>query len=278
MIQDLAELMRSGPGPGDSLKQALKIFESLGDLRSEATAKANLGFLCAVAGRWDEAVPWLQSAQEQFSRIGDVVRSTDPAMNLGEILVKQRRYDEAEAVLKDAIRVFNSAHFTEGANLAEMQLARVMIERGDHAEAEAILARVQHEFAIAGQRLYALQTAAMRAFGKWSAGFPAEGIALLNAAEAEAGNEADLVRPVVACERARLAATLGDFDTAAREIETGLIAARAQGLPYEEATLLLLQSTLDEVPGTVDRLQAAKASQEILIRLGVLRQSEGHRF
>ncbi len=278
MIQDLAELMISGPGPGDSLKQALKIFESLGDLRSEATAKANLGFLCAVAGRWDEAVPWLQSAQEQFSRIGDVVRSTDPAMNLGEILVKQRRYDEAEAVLKDAIRVFNSAHFTEGANLAEMQLARVMIERGDHAEAEAILARVQHEFAIAGQRLYALQTAAMRAFGKWSAGFPAEGIALLNAAEAEAGNEADLVRPVVACERARLAATLGDFDTAAREIETGLIAARAQGLPYEEATLLLLQSTLDEVPGTVDRLQAAKASQEILIRLGVLRQSEGHRF
>jgi class 3 adenylate cyclase/tetratricopeptide (TPR) repeat protein len=269
MILDLAGLMVEGPGPGDHLKEALDVFGELGDLRMQASVQANLGFLCAVAGRWQEATHWFEAARALFTRIGDVVRSIDPALNLGEMLVKQRRYQEAEPVLRDAIRLLRAAHFSEGVNRGEIQLARILIERGALDEAEAMLQRVQREFAEAGQHLAALEAATMRALGRQRGGAARAALELIDAARAAAGDGAALLLPVVACERSAILGELGRLEEARAETAAGLEAARAQGLPYEEAILLNVRAALASQAGQVPDPEEIEAAQQILSGLGV---------
>ena len=64
IVLDLARTALEGPGDGAYLKEALEIFEAIGDLRMQANVRANLGFLNAHACRWDEAVEWLRSGRE----------------------------------------------------------------------------------------------------------------------------------------------------------------------------------------------------------------------
>lgn len=262
MIIDLCELAVTGPGDGQHMKEALDLFAAEGDLRMQASVKANLGFLCAVAGRWQEAKVWLDDARAEFGRIGDVIRSADPALNLGEMLVKQRRYDEAEPVLRDAIRLLRSTHFKEGVNRGEIQLARILIEREALEEAESMLSRVQREFDQAGQHLAALEAAAVRASGKRRAGAPGEALALIDRATRVAGDEWVVLRPVTACERSLALADLDRVDEALAEARLGLDAARTQGLLYEEALLLEILAALGA--GEVN------AARRILDSLGVL--------
>jgi tetratricopeptide (TPR) repeat protein len=269
MIGELAGMMVAGPSSGDDLEEALAIFERLGDRRMLASVQANLGFLCAIAGRWEEGTRWFGAAREAFTRVGDVVRSTDPALNLGEMLVKQRRYDEAEPILRDAIRVLRSAHFTEGVNRGEIQLARIMIERQQFAEADAMLSRVQHEFASAGQVLAALEAAATRAHGRLASGDPAAALALLEDACRNATSEAELLLPVLACARGRILGALGRFDEAESTLGAGLTAARAQRLPYEEAMLLEARLEVADSAGRPLEAADADAARRILDDLGV---------
>jgi class 3 adenylate cyclase/tetratricopeptide (TPR) repeat protein len=270
VVMELAGLMVEGPGPGEHLGEALTLFQEIGDLTMQATVQANLGFLCAVAGRWQEGVGWLEVAREGFNRVGDVIRACEPALNLGEMLVKQGRLDAAEPVLLDAIRVLRAAHFVEGVNRGEIQYARILIERGDFPAAEAMLARVQQEFAEAGQHVAALEAAAVRALGRFRAGAAQEGLDLLDAARAAAGADAELLMAAVACERGRILAALARFDEARREVDAGLEAARGQGLPYEEALLLRVRGSIARDLGHDANPADEEAAQRILSGLGVV--------
>ena len=53
-------------------------------------------------------------------------------------------------------------------------------------------------------------------------------------------------------------------------VSTGLVAAREQGLPYEEALLLRLGSQIDRLHGDAETASAAWARADVmLLRLGV---------
>ncbi len=262
-VIDLATEMLEGPGDGACLKEAHEIFGQLGEERLQAGVEANLGFLCAVAGDLEEGVGWLRSAQERFKRVGDVVQAADPALNLGEMMVKQRRYDEAEPVLLDAIRVLHSVHYSEAANRGEAQYARILIERGQLEDAEQLLERVQSAFEAAGQHLAALEAACIRVIGLARAGEATQALELLETSYANAGPEAERLLPVVACERGRLLAQLNKPEEAHAAIQQGLVLARDQSLPYEEAMLLELKAELKDSAGQ----QQSKEESEILERL-----------
>jgi tetratricopeptide (TPR) repeat protein len=262
--------MLEGPGDGEYLKEALTIFERLGDLRRQAAVCANLGFVCAYAGRWNEGVKWLTSARDQYTYIGDVVRAADPALNLGEMLVKQRRYDEAEPVLRDAIRVLRAAHFTEGVNRAEIQLSRILIERGMLAEAESMLERVQREFVQAGQPVAALEAAVMRAAALLRAARAADALTLLDEAMKRAGRDAQLLLPLVATERGPILAALGRTGEAVDVVADGIAAAEEQGLPYEKALLQLIKGELASFGGTSAEPAELRAAKSTLDALGVI--------
>jgi tetratricopeptide (TPR) repeat protein len=265
---DMASLMLEGPGSGDHLREALQIYESLGDLRMMAHTQSDLGVLCAIAGRWPEAVECFDQARLLSNRIGDTIGSAVPAVNLGEMLVKQRRFAEAEPVLKDAIAVFQATHSIEGKNSGEMNLARIMIERGEYREADQLLERVENEYRDADQPLGALEAAAIRAFGRARSGEPAAALALLDSAWNAAGADAQLRLPVVACERIPILISLDRFDEALRDVQRALAAAREQGMPYEEGLLLRASADVAEALGQRDDAAASEAAR-ILRGLGV---------
>ncbi len=270
VVEELARLMLEGPGDGRHLKEALAIFEALGDLRMQALVRANLGLVCAVAGRWDEGVSWLTAARDQFLHIGDTIRSADPALNLGEMLVKQRRFDDAEPVLREAIRTLRAAHFTEGVNRAEIQLAQILLERGDIVAAGDMLQRVQREFSEAGQALAALEVVAVLAKVRLRQGEAKEALALIEQATKAAGSDARLLLPVVACVRGQILAALGRLAEAEGVLSAGIQAANEQGLPYEQALLLLARADLSTQCGGGPETADVTKANAILAGLGVL--------
>jgi class 3 adenylate cyclase/tetratricopeptide (TPR) repeat protein len=264
IVLDLARIPLEGPGNGEHLQEALALFEELGDVRMQAGTRNNLGFLNAVACRWDEAVRWLESGRELYVRSGDVVGGAYTALNTVEILVNQRRYDEAESVLNDALRILRASDFTEYVAAAEIQFARILVARDRVAEADALLQRVIGELKRIGKLMYVLEATAVRADARLSAGDASGALSLIDRAEALAGKDAQMLRPKTAWIRGRAYQALGRHSDAIAEIDEGIDAARAHQLPYDEALLLDARAALD-----VTRTQDARRSAEILAGLGV---------
>ena len=244
--------------------------EELDDLSMQATAKTNLGVLCAIAGRWPDAADWFEAARDAYERTGDTVRSADPALNLGEMLVKQRRYAEAEPVLRKTIRLLQAANFAEGVNHGELQLGRILLAQNKLDDAEQLLARVQSECDRAEQALAALEAASERALVRLRAGHADQALALLADAESAAGEAAELMLPVVAHARGRILSESGQIHEAQNVLAAGLEAARAQGMPYEEAMLLLVKFDLAREQGEAPDPEEEKAAQNILSSLGIM--------
>ncbi|MCZ6656907.1 MAG: AAA family ATPase [Gammaproteobacteria bacterium] len=268
-VLDVSHLMLDGPGDGARLREALAIYEELEMVSMQAHIRANLGFLCAHAGRWDEAVEWLTSGRETFLRTGNEVDAANTTLNLGEMLVKQRRYDEAEPVLHDAIRVMRATGFAEGVDAGEMQLAHILIARGKPNQADAMLERIVTNFTQAGQPLSALEAAVARCKAKQDLGEPDAALALLDEAIAAAGRDAELLRPTYAAERATTLAAIGRIEDAERELASGLAAAAAHHLPYEEAVLRLARSGLAPLLDAPFDPEDVELASRILANLGV---------
>ncbi len=269
IVLELAQITLDGPGSGAHLQEALAIFERRGDILMQATVRNNLGFLNAVACRWDAAIGWLESGRELFLRSGDSVGAALSGLNIGEILINQRRYDEAEAALNDAMRAMRACEFAEGINILEIHLARIRMERGALADGDARLERILDEFIRVGKWIYVLEIAVIRADGRLRAGEPAAALTLLDEAQALAGKDVELLRAKTAWVKGRALTKLGRRNLALSEIDTGLVAARAQQLLFEEALLLAARADVDAAYA-----DDARRAGEIFTGLGVQLDTE----
>jgi class 3 adenylate cyclase/tetratricopeptide (TPR) repeat protein len=239
-VMDLALLASGGSTNGAHLREALEIFDRLGDLYMGATVLLNLGFVAGHLGEFDEAVSWLRKGEDAHLRSGDAVGAAICAYNLGDILVKQGKLEAARPVLEKAQRVMRASEFMEGALVAEIQLARISIEGGEPDDADAVLERIESEFLAMGKPSSALEATIVRALGRERCGDAETAIGQLDRAAALAGKDAHVLRPQVAYARANALLALGRLDAADEELRTGLRAAAEQGLQYERALLLLL--------------------------------------
>ncbi len=268
IVLDLAHTALEGPGDGAYLKEALAIFEAIGDLRMQANTRANLGFLNAHACRWDEAVEWLRSGRELDLRTGDSVGGAYAGLNIGEILVNQRRFGEAESLLQEARRAMQAAEFDEGVAVIDIQLARILIERGQFAAGRG--RDVSHR-----GRVHSFAEARVRAGSECRARRSASG-----SGERRCGTRRP--RPRCASGRIRCEPDPPTHRTCAGaraclarprspmrriEIDSGLIAAREHALRYDEALLLAIRAEVAS-DGRADEDRAA--SEKILKDLGVL--------
>jgi len=269
MVADLAELALHGSATGSRLREALDIFQKLGDLPSEGQARGNLGFVAAHAGRWDDAVDWFTSSRAAFARSGDVVGSALADLNLGEVFVKQHRPDEAAAVLEGAAQVLRSVAFADGAAYAELLLAQAWCEFGRYDDVEAVCARVAVEFEELGQRASALEAALVHADCALRRGRAAEALDLVARAEQAAGAEREQFVPRIALVRAGAHGKLGERGACDEEIARGMRAARQRGAPYEEALLVVLDDELRAATGRVRDADARRSADAVLSSLGV---------
>jgi tetratricopeptide (TPR) repeat protein len=270
MVADVADLALQGSVSGTRLREALAIFEDLGDLPRVGQALGNLGFVAAHGGRWPEAVECFAASRDVFAKSGDAVGTALVDLNLGEAFMKQHRTDEAAASLEASARVLRSVGFVDGAAYAELQLARCWSEFERYDDAEALLRKVASEFSELGQYASALEAAIALADVRVRVGDPASVPQLLDRAERAAGREALQFAAGVALVRAKALLAQREFTAAEEHIERGLADARARILPHEEAMLLLLADEVRKQTGRADESLRERA-EEILAGLGVRR-------
>jgi class 3 adenylate cyclase/tetratricopeptide (TPR) repeat protein len=268
-VMDWANMMLGRPDRADHASEALELYERLGDLDGQASLMTTLGAKAYYDGRWAEAVGWYTRSREALLRAGNTWQAAGMGINIGEVLVNQGRLDEAEPLLRDALRVLRAAGFPDGASFAEMQLGRVLTARGAHVEAERLLEGARAAFAELGIGATALEAATHLAECRTRRGDAAGALALLDDALAAAGGDASVHAPAVARIRASALRTLGRVDEAARRAREGLDAARAQGLPYEEALILRALVDISLAAGGEPDVIDLRRSDEILIGLAV---------
>jgi class 3 adenylate cyclase/tetratricopeptide (TPR) repeat protein len=257
-----------GQGSAGRMREALAIYEELGDLSGIGMVRGNLGCEAYLAGRWDEALDWFAGDRESRQRAGNTVGAAVAAGNIGEIFVRRGRLDEAEVLLRDSARVKRASGFADSAAYTELQLARALVGRGASAEALSITERVGAEFAQLGQPAYVLEAAVIGAVARVAEGQADAALKLLAHAEAAAGKAGTMLVTQVAEARAQALAALGDDAAAELEIDRGLSAARRLGLLYEEAQLLITRIRVAEHAGRTPEAGDVAESRRILDRLG----------
>ena len=268
-VMGWAHLMLDEPGAGELWRDALTLYESMGDLGGQSYMNTNLGGLAYFEGRWEEALEYYERSRDAAERLGDVADVGVAEGNIGEVLVKQNKFDEAEPRLMRAVRVARASGDSVSAIFANLQLARIFMERGHHSEAEGLLSNSLDEAKSLDIKQSAYEAAILLADLKSRTGEPEVAVELLDRAARESDTEASIFAPTADRVRALALAMIGRWSDAVRTAEGALEAARARNLDYEVAMLLMCKADLveDEDPTTSARLR--EQADEIIRRLEI---------
>lgn len=249
--------------------EALEIFERLRILSSAAFITNNLGGHAFFEGRWDDAVAAYQRSREAFLRSGDDVAAAMTAANIAEVLISQVRLDEADQLLEDSTRVLRASDFKKAMLFAQIQQARLSMSRADYEGAEGLLAVARAEALEMGEAYSAIEATIYLADVRLRQEDAAGALAILEELHSKADGVPPHLGAIYGRARAKTLAALGEHEQAIRETDGALVAARDQGLLYEEALLLLTRGEVASRAGQEpDPSDLAKA-RRVLTGLGV---------
>ena len=147
MLQDWALLDLGRIDEAVHGREALEIYESIGDLHGAASASNMLGVVAYFQGRWDEAVADYERMASAKERLGDSVHAATGHMNVGEVRSDQGRIDEAEERFRRARRAYLAAGDTLGVAYCLAYLGRAEARAGRTDEARARLEQARDTFA-----------------------------------------------------------------------------------------------------------------------------------
>ena len=269
MLLEAVDLQLGVPGLGARHLEALSICVEHGLRSLESKVRLNLGAFAYYAGRWTEATEWYRSARGVALEAGSAFIAAQADVNLAELLINQGSTDEAEAILVDAIRVLRASGNVRFLAEGQMQLARVFLTRGELAEAEHRAGEMVAMFSALANPTSALDAALVQGEAVLRSGRAADALAIIDAAERDAGADAVFSMPRTCLQRGRALLALDRLDEADEMVTSGLLAARSQELPYEEALLLRESSRIESRRGHDEVAGAAwRESEALLARLG----------
>jgi class 3 adenylate cyclase/tetratricopeptide (TPR) repeat protein len=133
--------------PSDELaRQALAIFEELGDLVGQGNVLNNLGIGAYYLGKWAEALEYYEGSREARIRSGDVIGAATEENNIAEILSDQGHLGDARSLFESARGTWLAAGYRVGAALATSNLGRLEARTGDASGGRRLLAEALEEF------------------------------------------------------------------------------------------------------------------------------------
>jgi tetratricopeptide (TPR) repeat protein/class 3 adenylate cyclase len=265
MLIDGVDLALGVPGLGARHLEALEICIQLGWRPQESTVRGNLGAFAYYAGRWAEAARWYASGRDIALEVGKDYGAAETGINLAELLINLGQLDEAESLLEDSVRVLRAAGGAPFVAHGDMQRARIHLGRGEYEEAASLAWSASERLAALGAAASALEAALVRADAVIREGRAEEALAVIDEAEQAARHEALSLLSRTCLQRSRALLSLGRFREAEELVETGLIAAREQELPYDEALLLRVASRVHRHLGDVPAAAAAWAAADALL-------------
>ena len=252
-------------------RQALPIYEELGNLERQASTLNNLGQIAYYQGRWSESVDFSERAQHAWERAGDRWSASFAVVNRAEVLIDQGRLTEAEPLVKESLRIARASK--SGSRIAEMAryYGTLMARLGRFAEARPLLAEAREEFEQAGERSEVLVTEARIAESLVFEDVPGEALDLARSTLARARTFEGAFALVPTLERVRGLALLqlGRMAEARAALTESLDGARRDHADYDAALALDALAAVDrlagEPSGPVERERDA-----IFARLGVV--------
>lgn len=262
-------MMSDDPRALDVCRQALSLYEELGDLVGQNDMNNNLGVLAYFDGRWDDALEYYRQSRDGAERVGNIVDVGFAEANIGELLVNQRRFAEAEERLADAVRVLRSTGELSMAMFAELQMARISKERGELDRAEAILREVERESEANGFTSNVLEARLHLADCLLRTGAHERALDQIERAMSEAGEEAAMFGLTERRLRALALFGAGRPDDALAVLESGIDAARDRGQPYDEALMLEAVAGIIEPDHPIIAGESRAEAERIMRMLGV---------
>ena len=256
------------------LRDAAALFDSAGtaaaaqsDLAGTAKARANLALVSAERGRFSDARAGFLSAVDAGRALADARLEGNAWTNLAMLSVKAGDPVSALAALDSARRLYRSIEYVTGEQNAIGQLGTVYEALGEPQRALAAYdtgLRMARDQGLAQEEASNLMLVAAllhqlgdhhRALGYYA-----------RADSLNATLGLDVERGVVARERARIYAALGEREIARRQAEAALRAHEGTGARLEELQDLLLAAELAD-PGSEASARTALARAGALARL-----------
>ena len=134
-----AVLRRQSAMAEDHFRQALHLFEALGDIRWQAHAYVNLGVALHDAGRPRDAIPFAQQAFELYRDIGDGPGQAGSLSNIGYYSLRLGDYERGQGILAQALATYRDLGDPSGQAIASVNLGLAHQHLGEYDEAIACL-------------------------------------------------------------------------------------------------------------------------------------------
>jgi Tetratricopeptide repeat len=128
------------PDPRDAedlYRQAIALFEQVGDRRGMAGAMLDLGVIAWVQGHLDEAMPLLEQSAGIYRSLDDWSGLSWTIKSLGELLVRRGLFDDGLIVLESGIQICDELGDQFGAGDQLPFAAEARLHLGHYAEALA---------------------------------------------------------------------------------------------------------------------------------------------
>ena len=130
-ILSLASAKEGQSDAADQAKEALYIYEQLGDKAGAANALNNLGFHFFYTGNWAACEEYHLRNRQARVEMGDVLGGALAGYNLGELYMEQGRYDEASELLARTLADFRGAKHLVGEAATRLTIGRLAARQGD---------------------------------------------------------------------------------------------------------------------------------------------------
>jgi tetratricopeptide (TPR) repeat protein len=251
-------------------REAIEIYEQIGDLVGTGNVLNNLGVHAYYRGDWDEARNLWSRSEAARRKSGDLIGAAASVNNLAEIYSDQGRLDEAEEGFRRALYEWNSGGIKTGVALAHVNLGRALTRRGVFEEAAECLDEGLSLFEEIGAQSYVFESQIRKAELLLFAGRFQDASKLASHVLSQLGRDESTLMQRAALRRVRgyCEAARGNKGLVERELHASLRLATQANAEFEMA--LTLEALTRLLPDDPERERWNDDQAGRLKRLGVI--------
>jgi tetratricopeptide (TPR) repeat protein len=248
------------------MQRSQEAYQRSGNRNRQADVLSNIGVFCYVAGRWDEALTYLERGRQEAVKIGDTVGANLVRTNIAELLIDRGEWAEAETVLVQTLPIWKASQYRLYLGGCLWFLGRVSLCLGRIDEALARLEDAKTNFLHVGAEEQVPAVEARIAECQIAKGNPDAALELVRGLLDRAGESNGVARIVPLLERVQAHAliTLDDLWGARDALERSLAAARERKEQLEATLTMLSLIELDRLEGVEPPLEMVTESRELL--------------